>query len=283
MVYIMITLKKMIAEFSKKLSRRGNSIHTIRRYAEWVERIFNLCGKLENWQNISSKEIENLIFGNKKRSQGTKASYAITIRSFLKFCRSREINMINPETITVPKMHIKEAKYLNLEAENKVLRFAEKTDFTLKVALKLMLSTGLRVSEASNLTKEDLNKAKFIYWLYQIPIQWKGQNTRAIFITEEVYNLCKLRASRHTKQTVLGIKAHEIQRRIKKISEKLEIKFTAHTLRHSYLTKLAENGIELYKIQKIAGHKSIITTSRYLHTCDIELAQAVWKLHKFAY
>jgi hypothetical protein len=59
-------------------------------------------------------------------------------------------------------MHLKEAKYLSLESENKVLKSAEKSDFTLKVALKLMLSTGLRVSEASNLTKEDLNKAKFI-------------------------------------------------------------------------------------------------------------------------
>lgn len=279
----MITLKKMITEFSKKLCRRWDSIHTIRRYTEWVEKIFNLCWKIENWQEIRSREIEDLIFGNKKRSQGTKASYAITIRSFLKFCRSRDLNLINPETITVPKIHIKEARYLSLEAENKILKSAEKSDFTLKVALKLMLSTGLRVSEASNLTKENLNKAKFICWLYQIPIQGKGQNTRAIFITEEIYNLCKLRASRHTKQTVLWIKTHEIQRKIKNFSEKLKIKFTAHTLRHTYLTKLAENGVELYKIQKIAGHKCIITTSRYLHTCDLELAQAVGKLHKFAY
>lgn len=242
-----------------------------------------MCGKVENWQEISTREIEDLIFSNKKRSQGTRASYAITIRSFLKFCRSKDLNLINPESITVPKMHIKEAKYLSLEMENKILNRIEKEELTLKVAIKLMLSTGLRVSEASNLTKEDLNKAKFICGLYQIPIQGKGQNTRAIFITEEVYNLCKLRASRHTKQTVLGIKSHEIQRRIKNFSKKIEIKFTAHTLRHTYLTKLAENGVELYKIQKIAGHKCIITTSRYLHTCDIELAQAVGKLHKFAY
>lgn len=279
----MITLKKMIAEFSKKLCRKGDSIHTIRRYVEWVEKIYTLCGKVVDRQNIKSKEIEDLIFGNKKRSQGTKASYAITIRSFLKFCRSKDLEVINPESITVPKMHLKEAKYLTLESELKILKAIEKENFTLKVALKLMLSTGLRVSEASNLSKEDLNKAKFICWLYQIPIQWKGQQTRAIFITEEIYNLCKLRSSRHNKQTVLWIKSHEIQRRIRIFSEKVAIKFTAHTLRHTYLTKLAENGVELYKIQKIAGHKCIITTSRYLHTCDLELAQAVGKLHKFAF
>ena len=60
---------------------------------------------------------------------------------------------------------------------------------------------------------------------------------------------------------------------IKNFSENINIKFTAHTLRHTYLTKLAKKGAELYKIQKIAGHKCIITTSRYLHACNKELAE----------
>lgn len=279
----MKTFQKALAEFSKKLCRRWDSIETIKRYSQSVERIFKLCNKVEEWKSITHKEIEDIIFGNKKRSQGTKASYAISIRRFLKFCRSQDINIINPEAITVPKTQVKEAKYLTSNNEEKIIAALNKENFTLKVAVKLMLSTGLRVSEATKLTKEDLNRVKLIWGLYQIPIQWKGGTTRAIFITEEVYNLCKIRSSRHNKQSVLWVKSHEIQRRIKTFSEKIKIKFTPHTLRHTYLTKLAENGVELYKIQKIAGHKCIITTSRYLHTCDLELAQAVGKLHKFAY
>ncbi|MDR0650124.1 MAG: site-specific integrase [Candidatus Peribacteria bacterium] len=52
-----------------------------------------------------------------------------------------------------------------------------------------------------------------------------------------------------------------------------KIPFTAHTLRHTYLSHLARNGADIYKIQKIAGHSSILTTSLYLHCSNRELAE----------
>src|SRR5262249_11273436 len=48
--------------------------------------------------------------------------------------------------------------------------------------------------------------------------------------------------------------------------------------RHSCLTHVAQAGVPLSVVQKPAGHASPVTTARYIHTSDRDVADAVRRL-----
>lgn len=51
--------------------------------------------------------------------------------------------------------------------------------------------------------------------------------------------------------------------------------FRFHDLRHSFATKLAQNGVDLFTIQKLLGHSSFSTTQRYAHHCTETLRRGI--------
>ena len=57
-------------------------------------------------------------------------------------------------------------------------------------------------------------------------------------------------------------------------------KITVHSLRHSYATHLIEAGVDLPEVQKILGHSSILTTSRYTHLTQVTAKKADSALHE---
>jgi len=66
--------------------------------------------------------------------------------------------------------------------------------------------------------------------------------------------------------------------------EKAEINdFTFHCLRHTFATRLAQNGVDIYKIAKLLNHKDLKNTQRYSHHCPESLMVGVQILEKFDY
>lgn len=50
---------------------------------------------------------------------------------------------------------------------------------------------------------------------------------------------------------------------------------TPHTFRHTFATRLAQRGVDLYKIANLLGHKDIRRTQRYSHHCPDSLRDGV--------
>ncbi len=51
--------------------------------------------------------------------------------------------------------------------------------------------------------------------------------------------------------------------------------FHFHDLRHTFATRLAQAGIDLYQISKLLGHKDIKMAQRYAHYCPDSLWNGV--------
>ena len=59
--------------------------------------------------------------------------------------------------------------------------------------------------------------------------------------------------------------------------------FTFHCLRHTFATRLAQNGVDIYKVAKLLNHKDLKNTQRYSHHCPESLMVGVQILEKFDY
>jgi integrase/recombinase XerD len=141
-----------------------------------------------------------------------------------------------------------------------------------KLIFMVIYSGGLRVSEAVNLQVKDINSGRM-----QIKVrQGKGRKDRYTLLSGHV--LERLRSywkENHPKVWLFPsrsdrnrpISSATIQRVFQVSREKADINESAtiHSLRHSFATHLLEQGVNLFVIQRLLGHKNIQNTLIYLH------------------
>lgn len=159
-----------------------------------------------------------------------------------------------------------------------------------RAMLELLFSTGMRISELINLNLEDLklNESKKVIQDDRIFITGKGKKQRFVYLTErakhylERYLMTRddeykalfipYRGSRLGTENPYAVRVsvNYLQYKIKQYRSRLGINIptSAHSLRHGFATYLSENGANPASIQRLLGHESLQTTSRYVHTSD---------------
>ncbi len=160
----------------------------------------------------------------------------------------------------------------------------------LKDAALLMLDTGARVGEASQLRWADvaLKPAIGAKNGYIRIRKGKSKNAkRTLSLTPRVAEMLKARKAASKSDWVFPGDSpgapilvtsldhqHEDAREILNLSGE----FVIHSLRHTMLTRLGESGADAFTIMRIAGHSSVTVSQRYVHPSADSLSTAFERL-----
>jgi site-specific recombinase XerD len=159
-----------------------------------------------------------------------------------------------------------------------------------RAILELLFSTGMRISELINLDKEHLRMQSGSSKIIddKLYIMGKGKKQRYVYLTERAIMYTErylverndqypalfipYKGMRRASENVdmVRISSRYVQNIIQKYKKKLGILIptTPHSLRHGFATYLAEKGANPAAIQKLLGHESLQTTTRYVHASD---------------
>ena len=156
--------------------------------------------------------------------------------------------------------------------------------FATGIAIKLLLTTGIRVGELVKIDIDDLVLSDS-----SLKIQGKGNRQRLVYLFEPMLNEAierylplrqtKSTASKKLFVTEAGIPftTQKTRKLLGNLASKagIERRITPHMLRHTAATQLLESGVDIRYVQKLLGHQSISTTEIYTQVTDHGLRRAL--------
>lgn len=194
-------------------------------------------------------------------------------------------DFLHPEEITLLETSI---------LENKSLKDLSPLMLRNLLIIKLLFSSGIRVSELTQLKWHDLNLET-----HEMKVLGKGKKQRITFFSEP----CSLILQYYQEHTwpILAEKefddeafvflnyqgknlsARSVHRMLCELVKKTKLSKTIspHTFRHSFATHLLNNGMDLRLVQELLGHANIRTTQIYTHVTTDRLRSAYLKAHPF--
>lgn len=303
------SLPQLIDDFFDYLEiERNCSKLTIRDYRHYLETFSNWLSSTLPGKSIKDLDLTiirkyRVFLANRADKKGltlkrvTQNYYIIALRSFLRFLIKNDHKTLEPSKIDLPKTESRSIKFLERE---QIDRLTTACDTSKEEGLRdcsileLLFSTGLRVSELTNLNREQINLER-----REFGVIGKGGRARVVFISERAAQWLGryLKKRKDTFKPLfiryagkvmtenngekMRLTARSVERIVKKYVRRarLPIDATVHTLRHSFATDLLMNGADIRSVQEMLGHKNISTTQIYTHVTNRQLREVHQAFH----
>jgi len=297
-----MSLDRAIKEFLRYIATaKGLSKYTLRNYRSYLERFASWAkdNQINKVEQISREDVEQWQFELGQREnigRKTQNYYLIALRSLLKYLNGREVTALSSDKITLAKTPQRQIDFLQGDEVERLLSSVETkslANWRDKAIISLLFSSGLRLSELSQLKKTALNLERG-----ESSVRGKGGKVRPIFMSTQTQAALKSYLDRRTdtnphlfirhfkdKEKDSQAKNHLSDRSIQRLIRHYALKagltklVTPHKLRHTFATDLLRNGADLRSVQALLGHSSITTTQIYTHVTDQSLKEIHQKFH----
>ena len=284
---ILNELKKYLSylQFERKLS-----VNTINSY--WLDLKFYVSYMIDefnikSYNDIKHKNIAKFIqslstIKNNSMYENSSLNRIISsIKSFHKYLLINELTNKDPSKLIKSiklKSNIPTVLSVNeIDIIVNSININSKNGIRDKSLIMLMYSSGLRVSELTNLTLTNYYKDDEVLRIFG-----KGKKERLVPIGEKaksalfdyIYNVRPSYSKNSQSKGVIYLsnRGKKLSRKtvwniVKVISKNSNIdkNITPHTFRHSFASHLIEGGADLRVVQELLGHSNISTTQIYTH------------------
>ena len=187
------------------------------------------------------------------------------------------------ELIRIPRLKEEQKVLATLTPEHvqRIIQFRPKVMYQHRIHTLtcLLLDTGLRINEALSLTREDVDLDNML-----LRVRGKGAKHRLVPISMEMRKLAWKWLRRedgppeaYVFQARMGSKLTQrnLLRSFKIFGTRLHItgvRFSFHTMRHTFALNYIRNGGDVFRLQRILGHSTLEMTRRYvnLQTADLQ-------------
>ncbi|CDC21165.1 tyrosine recombinase XerD subunit [Clostridium sp. CAG:306] len=296
------TTKTYLKHFLIYLEVEKNfSKHTIRAYNSDILSFLLWLDNTPIEQTNHTKLKDYLIFIQRFNYSKTTLSRKIaSIRTFYRFLYRERIIETNPaNSVHAPKRNKSLPKFLTTKEIEQILnniKIDTPAGYRNRVILELLYATGMRISELSNLNFSNLNLAE-----NEITVMGKGAKERIVLISSRAKDFLQKYIDNVRFMVVEGgtppqqnedspvfinktgyrLQTQSVRTAINDIVKKIQLpkKVTPHVFRHSFATKLLENGADLRVVQELLGHASISNTQIYTHISTERLKEVYDKSH----
>lgn len=262
---------------------KGLSALTIKAYKIDLKQF---CSYMQGKDCFSKNELNKYINSLHQYYKPKTAKRKIAcIKAFYRYMEIEDIIEINPfhkitvkykEPITLPKTipieNIKSIlKFAYLEISNAQSNHQYNSALRNAIIIELLFSTGMRVSEISNLKRKSLDLNSNTIYIYG-----KGSKERIMCIANDKVSrllrdyikICNC-DSDYVFINKLGNRYSEqsIRNMISDYAKRcgISVHITPHMFRHTFATALMDENVNIRYIQQLLGHSSITTTQIYTH------------------
>jgi site-specific recombinase XerD len=267
-----------LKDFKELMFLRNMSQKTTDSYVSNLKMVSQFIRKELN--EITEHDIRKYLLSKKHLSSSSRMAVINAFKAFYKLVMGRGFDhAILPR----PKVEQKQPDILSTDEISMMLKRC--ANIKHKAIIALMYSCALRVGEVVNLKVKDIDSSN-----QKINIKnGKGKIDRVVMLDEKLlYVLREYYQVYKTKEYLFeGNKGgkysdRSIQSIIKKTVKAcgIEKNISSHSMRHSCLTQLVKDGVDLRSVQKLAGHKNINTTAGYIKMVDADVLGIVSPLSK---
>lgn len=265
-------------EFIEHLRGKKRASATVLAYGKDIEQLVQFLEELKkaHVHEVSAEDIRTFLAKLEKTgyTQKSISRKLNSTKTFFRYLKVQEIITDDPASMVEhPKFDTKPPRILS-PIEYRALRDAARDDARIAAVIEVLLQTGIRIGELANLKTDDISPGEGTKEgnLFIRPLENRGERTVPLNKSAEgaLKRYMEIRPKTTNKalfitKTGRPLLVRNIRTAIDRYFKKAGIAGAkVNDLRHTWVAHHLTSGASLVLISKIAGHKRLSTTERYL-------------------